>query len=215
MDHRKLRDCLGSFTTGVIIACARKKNFFAENFFSEKFFEDQHLMKKFEEFWHNFLQENAFGKKIEEKFPTHTFLEKIKKIFAAEFFGMTINSFTSVSLNPPLVSFCIDNKSANLKLFKKNRYFSLNVLCDEQKDLASAFATPKNSSKWNVEPYFFGRKGNPIFKNSLAYFECKKHRILKIGDHHIVIGEVLDFGKINDKKPLLYYAGKYENLQKN
>jgi len=213
MDHKKLRDCLGSFGTGVIIACARKKNFFAENFFSEKFFEDQHLVKKFEEFWQSFLHENTFGQKLEQKFPTHNFLDKIKKIFAAEFFGMTINSFTSVSLNPPLVSFCIDNKSSNLELFKKNRYFSLNVLSQEQQGLANAFATPKNSSKWGVEPYFFGQKGNPIFKNSLAYFECKKHRIIKLGDHHVVVGEVLDFGKINDKKPLLYYGGKYEALQ--
>ena len=213
MDQKKLRECLGTFSTGVIIACARRKNFFTENFFSEKFFEDKKLMQKFEEFWHSFLQENPFGQKLEKKFPTQNFLDKIKKIFADEFFGMTINSFTSVSLNPPLISFCIDNKSANLELFKKNRYFSLNVLSEEQKVLASAFATPKNSTKWGVEPYFFGKKGNPIFQNSLAFFECKKHRILKIGDHHVVIGEVLDFGKINEAKPLLYYSGKYASLQ--
>ena len=214
MDHRKLRDCLGLFGTGVIIACARKKNFFTESFFTETFFEEKHLIKKFEEFWHNFLQENALGQKLEKKFATNNFLEKIKHIFADEFFGMTINSFTSVSLNPPLVSFCIDNKSANLKLFKKNRYFSLNVLSQEQQALASAFATPRNSKKWGVEPYFFGAKGNPIFQNSLAFFECKKHKIIKIGDHHVVIGEVLDFGKINDAKPLFYYAGKYAEVQK-
>jgi len=214
MDQRKLRDCLGLFGTGVIIACARKKNFFTESFFTEKFLEEKHLIRKFEEFWHNFLQENSFGQKLEKKFSTNNFLEKIKQIFADEFFGMTINSFTSISLNPPLVSFCIDNKSANLELFKKNRYFSLNILSQQQQALASAFATPRNSKKWGVEPYFFGVKGNPIFQNSLAFFECKKHKILKIGDHHVVIGEVLDFGKISEAKPLLYYAGKYAEVQK-
>jgi flavin reductase (DIM6/NTAB) family NADH-FMN oxidoreductase RutF len=204
MDSKKLRETLGLFSTGVIIACARRKNFLAENFFVKK-----NLVGKFEEFWQNFLQENYFAQKFESKIHTQNFLEKIKKIFATEFFGMTINSFTSVSLNPPLVSFCIYNDSANLEFFKKNRYFSLNVLSQDQQALASAFATPKNSKKWGVEPYFFGQKGNPIFQNSLAFFECKKHRVIKCGDHHIIIGEVLDFGKVNDSKPLIFYRGRF------
>ncbi|MBM3579516.1 MAG: flavin reductase family protein [Alphaproteobacteria bacterium] len=179
----QLRETLGLFTTGVIIACARRRNFLAENFFAQRF--------------------------LSGEFSEHSFLEKIKKIFATEFFGMTINSFTSVSLNPPLVSFCIYNKSTNLKLFKKNRYFSLNVLSQEQLDLAQAFATPRNSKKWGVEPYFLGQKGNPIFQNSLAFFECKKQRIIKCGDHHIIIGEILDFGKINHGKPLVFFGGNF------
>jgi len=209
MDQKTLRETLGLFSTGVIIACARRKNFFSENFFSEKFFHEKDLVAKFEEFWQNFLQQNPLAQRLEKKIPTRNFLEKVKKIFAAEFFGMTINSFSSVSLNPSLVSFCIDNRSANLKFFKKNRYFSLNVLSREQQGLARAFATPKNSAKWNVEPYFFGQKGNPIFQNSLAFFECKKHRVIKCGDHHIVIGEVIDFGKINEAEPLIYYRSKF------
>ena len=205
MDSKKLRETLGLFSTGVIIACARCRNFLAENFFVKK-----NLVGKFEEFWQNFLQENYFAQKFESKIHTKNFLEKIKKIFATEFFGMTINSFTSVSLNPSLISFCICNKSANLKFFKKNRYFSLNVLSQEQQALASAFATPKNSKKWGVEPYFLGQKGNPIFKNSLAFFECRKHRVIKCGDHHIIIGEVLYCEKINEAKPLIYYRGKFD-----
>jgi flavin reductase (DIM6/NTAB) family NADH-FMN oxidoreductase RutF len=216
MDQRKLRDCLGLFATGVIIACARRKNFFSEGYFAEKigekFFEEK--IKKFEDSWHNFLKENELGRRLEKKFPTQNFLEKIKKIFADEFFGMTINSFTSISLNPPLVSFSIDNRSSNLALFKKNRYFSLNILSQEQQKLSGAFATPKNSSKWGVEPYFFAKKGSPIFQNSLAFFECKKHKIIKLGDHHMVIGEVIDFGKVSDAKPLLYYSGKYSEVSK-
>lgn len=210
MDQKALRETLGLFSTGVIIACARRRNFLAENFFSEKFFHEKDLVTKFEEFWQNFLQQNPLAQRLERKIPTQNFLEKVKRVFAAEFFGMTINSFSSVSLNPALVSFCIDNRSANLKFFKKNRYFSLNILSKEQQGLAKAFATPKNSAKWNVEPYFFGQKGNPIFQNSLAFFECKKHRVIKCGDHHIVIGEVIDFGKINDVKPLIYYRSKFE-----
>ncbi len=144
-----------------------------------------------------------------QEFLGKTFLNKMKKFFSDEFFGMTINSFTSVSLEPALVSFCIHNDSANLDFFKKNRYFSLNVLSKEQSELANGFATPKNSKKWGIEPYVFGKFGNPIFQKSLAFFECKRHRVFKCGDHHIIIGEVLDFGKISEKNPLVFFGGKF------
>lgn len=190
IEAKKLRECLGLFTTGVIIACARKKNFFADNLFAEKF-----LDKKI---FTDTVLANSF------------LAEKLKKIFSEEFFGMTINSFTSVSLNPPLVSFLVDNRSSNLKLFKKNRYFSLNILSQEQLNLARAFATPKNNSKWNIEDYYFGKKGNPIFKNSLAFLECERFKVTKIGDHHLIVGRVIDFSKSDDnKKPLIYFKGGF------
>lgn len=190
MDHKKLRENFGLFATGVIIACARKKNFLADTFFVEKFFDKEIFTKAI--LSNNFLA------------------QKFKKIFTEEFFGLTINSFSSVSLEPPLLSFCIDNKSTNLKLFQKNRYFSLNVLSEEQQELANAFAKPKNNKKWQVEPYFFGPKGNPIFQNSLGYFECEKEKIVKAGDHHILIGRIISFEKLSDKKPLIYHKGQYK-----
>lgn len=194
MDHKKLRDCLGFFTTGVIVACAKKKNFLTERFSHAAFFESDVFTKKL-------LNHKIFG-------------EILKKIFTDEFFGMTINSFSSVSLTPPLVSFCIDNRSNNLALFKKNQYFSLNILSENQIELAKEFATPKNSKKWQIETYFLGKKGSPIFENSLGFFECKKHKIIKAGDHHIVIGEVIDFGKIKeDQHPLLYSKSKFSFIR--
>ncbi len=200
MDQRKLRDHLGLFATGVIIACARRKNFLSKGFFSEKILSQ------------DFSKLKIFDKKITDTVLGRNILQKLKKIFADEFFGMTINSFTAVSLNPPLVSFCVDNKSSNLAFFKKNRYFSFNILSLEQQGLATAFATPKNSKKWAIEPYFFSTLGNPIFQNSLAFFECEKFRVIKAGDHHIIIGKVLNFSKINEKEPLLYFRGHYDHL---
>lgn len=227
MDNKKLREHLGLFATGIIIACAKKRNFFATKFFNHNFLENNNFIKKFEDFWQNFFEENNIGKKISKKvfskdfkikdgdiqsFIDKNILNKVKKIFADEFFGMTINSFTSVSLEPPLISFCIDNKSANLNFFKKNRYFLLNILSTEQKNLSTAFATPKNSHKWYVEPYFFSKFGNPIFYNSLAFIECKKFKTLKMGDHHIIIGEIIDFGEVKPSKPLIYFKGKYNEI---
>lgn len=199
MDQRKFRDCLGLFSTGIIIACARRKNFLTEKIDAEKILHNKIFSEKILN--SKLMNETALGRSL---------LEKLKEIFAEEFFGMTINSFSSVSLNPPLVSFCIDNRSANLNFFKKNKTFSLNILSIAQQDLARGFATPKNSSKWGIETYFLGQNGNPIFENSLAFFECRKHRIIKAGDHHIIIGEVVDFAKLNDSKPLLYFQGKYQ-----
>lgn len=201
MDQKKLRDCLGLFSTGVVIACARKKNFLTENFHADKILDSSLFSKKFLN--QKTISETNLGK---------SFLQKLKKLFAAEFFGMTINSFSSVSLDPALVLFSVDNNSANLPFFKKNRYFSLNILSYQQIELSKAFATPKNSSKWGVEPYFLGKFGNPIFQNSLGFFECKKHRVIKAGDHHIIIGRVLDFEKFTDQPALTYSKGKYSSL---
>ncbi|MDX2082913.1 MAG: flavin reductase family protein [Rickettsiales bacterium] len=198
IDQRKLRDCLGMFSTGIIIACARKKNFFAENINAEKILHNKVFSKKV--LSSKFLNQTSLGKSL---------LEKLKEIFASEFFGMTINSFTSASLAPPLISFYISNNSANLKLFKKNKFFSLNILSETQQELARGFATPKNSTKWGIETYFLGKNGNPIFKNSIAFFECKKTKMIKIGDHHLIVGEVVDFSKLSEAKPLLYFQGKY------
>ncbi len=201
MDQKKLRDCLGLFTTGVVIACARKKNFLSENFAAEKIFDSNFFSTKILN--HKTVSETSLGQ---------TFLLKLKKLFSDEFFGMTINSFSSVSLDPALILFSIDNKSANLALFKKNRYFSLNILSKDQIELSKAFATPKNSNKWGVEPYFLGKFGNPIFQNSIGFFECEKQRVIRAGDHHIIIGKVLDFAKLTEQEALIYSKGKYSSL---
>jgi len=201
MDQRKLRDCFGLFTTGIVIACARRKHFLSENFHAERILDSSFFSTKILN--HKTISETSLGK---------SFLLKLKKFFSDEFFGMTINSFSSVSLDPSLVLFSIDNKSANLALFKKNRYFSLNILSHDQLELSKAFATPKNSNKWGVEPYFLGKLGNPIFHNSLGFFECEKQRVIKAGDHHIIIGKVLDFAKLSEQKALVYSRGKYSSL---
>lgn len=201
MEPRKLRDALGMFATGVIIACARRKNFLAEKIDAEKILHNKIFSEKILN--NKILNDTSLGKSLRDK---------LKEIFAEEFFGMTINSFSSVSLKPPMISFCIDNSSSNLRLFQKNKTFSLNILSEGQQELSRGFATPKNSKKWGIETYSLGKHGNPIFENSIAFFECRKHKIIKVGDHHLVIGEIVDFAKINDARPLLYFQGKYNKL---
>ena len=126
--------------------------------------------------------------------------------------GLTINSFSSVSLDPALLSFCIGSKSANLEYFLENDYFSINILSAKQQKLAQEFAKADNEAKWGVEKCSFSANNAIIFENSLSYFECKKYQVLEAGDHHIIIGKITDFANLNDEKALIYHNSKYMQL---
>lgn len=126
-----------------------------------------------------------------------------------ELYGMTINSFASVSLKPPMLLFSIANESYNLRFFKKTKYFSLNTLSVGQLPLAREFARHQNQHKWAMEEFYLTKLKNPVFNNSLGFFECKKHKLIKAGDHHILIGEIVDFAKLNDDKPLTYINSQF------
>jgi len=127
-------------------------------------------------------------------------------------YGMTINSFASVSLEPPLLLFSIDNKSFNLSAFQKSPNFALSILSEKQLLLAQEFAKPANDAKWQVEKYFTAKSGMPIFENSIGYFECEKYDIIAAGDHHIIIGKIIDCAKLKRDKPLLYLDGKFSSV---
>ena len=132
--------------------------------------------------------------------------------FEGKLYGITINSFASVSLKPPLLLFSIDNKSSNLNAFQKAKHFSLSILSEQQLLLAQEFAKPKNEKKWQVEKYFSAKSGTPIFENSLGYFECERHEVVAAGDHHIVIGKIINCSKLTQSKPLLYLNGTFCSL---
>lgn len=123
--------------------------------------------------------------------------------------GLTINSFSSVSLEPPLLLFSIDNNSSNLKVFKKSKRFCLNILSKNQEELAKEFAKPSNGEKWTIEKYNLTIYNNPVFENSVAFFECENYKMIKAGDHHILIGRIINFAKMNDDECLFYHLGKF------
>jgi len=128
--------------------------------------------------------------------------------------GLTINSFSSVSLSPPLVLFSIANESSNLEKFQNNQFFTLNILSEQQSDLAIEFAKANNPLKWDIEQYRLTSNSCPIFENALSYLECKSVNIFKSGDHHVIIGEVVDFKNLDEeKKPLLYFKSKFGTIQ--
>lgn len=125
--------------------------------------------------------------------------------------GLTANSFTSVSLDPPLVLFCLDRKSYSYAHFEKASHFAVNVLAAEQQSVSNHFARP-SEDKWRDMTLDLCGVGCPAFKESLAVFECETQRIHDGGDHVIVVGKVLSFDYKREGAPLLYYRGKYGRL---
>jgi flavin reductase (DIM6/NTAB) family NADH-FMN oxidoreductase RutF len=125
--------------------------------------------------------------------------------------GLTANSFTSVSLDPPLVLFCLDRRAYSYGHFESASHFAVNVLAAGQEDVSSHFARP-SEDKWRDMTLDLCGVGCPAFKDALAVFECATHRIHDGGDHIIVVGKVLSFNYRPEGAPLLYYRGKYGRL---
>ena len=124
--------------------------------------------------------------------------------------GLTANSVTSLSLDPPLVLFAVDKKASSLEVFKETQRFAVSILTADQQDISNRFATPgpKDFSDLNIKT---AETGAPILADSLAWVDCKVVDVLPGGDHDIFVGEVLA-GDAKEGDPLLYYAGKYRDV---
>lgn len=125
--------------------------------------------------------------------------------------GLTANSFTSVSLDPPLLLVCISRKSGSLKALERAEYFAVNVLHIGQQPASSLFAVP-GEDRFRQTPWKRGRHDAPVLSNALANFECRRHQMHDGGDHVIVVGEVLRASFDPRRDPLLYFRGKYRRL---
>jgi len=122
-------------------------------------------------------------------------------------YGKTINSFSSLSLSPPLVLFSLDKKSTQLNIFKKSKTVSINILSKNQKLISNNFA--KKNPNWDEVKYFTLDNGNPIIENCVSNLDCKIIHKVKKGDHIIFICKVLHVLNNNKLKPLIYYNSNY------
>lgn len=125
--------------------------------------------------------------------------------------GLTANSFSSVSLDPPMVLFCLGRLSYSFAHFEKSKHFVVNILSDAQQKESNHFAKP-SVDKWNDVTYDLTEMGCPSFRGALAIFECETNDIHDAGDHIIIVGKVIDFRYQSDGDPLLYYRGRYARL---
>ena len=122
--------------------------------------------------------------------------------------GVTINSFSSVSMNPPLVLFCLDRKAFSLPTFLGAGHFAINILEVSQDELAHRFATPL-ADKWAGVRWVAGAGGVPLLPGCVASLECRRYNVLEGGDHLIILGEVTAATSHPDREALLYKRGLY------
>ncbi len=120
---------------------------------------------------------------------------------------ITINSFTSVSLNPPLVLWCIDKSASVYPDFSAADSYSISILSAQQKEMSERFARYDPMALTGDEIDLW-ETGAPLLKNRIAGFDCKITMRHAAGDHDILIGEVIRFDSANGA-PLVYFASNY------
>ena len=157
------------------------------------------------------LEESRILRNVYGKFATGvsvvSFLDKDNKPF-----GLTVNSFTSVSLDPPIASWCVDKKSDLCESLINEDNYVFNFLADDQTDLAVKLAEKNNHNlndiNCDIQEY------GPIIKHSLGWVACSKREVIESGDHFIIFGNVKAVSP-NDskKKPLIFWSGNFQNLK--
>jgi flavin reductase (DIM6/NTAB) family NADH-FMN oxidoreductase RutF len=126
--------------------------------------------------------------------------------------GMTVSSFNSLSLDPPLVLFSIDCRAASLPLWERAEAVAVHVLAENQKDMSNRFARAL-ANKWEGMSMSEGVRGAPLLPGVAAVFECAVWTRHEGGDHTLFILAVERFLSFADRKPLVFSKGRYAALQ--
>lgn len=125
--------------------------------------------------------------------------------------GVTVNSFSAVSLDPPLVSFCMARTLNSLPRLEAATCYSVNILLEGQEELSCRFSRP-GADKFSGTPLETGPSGAPRLQSAHACFECVPYAHYDGGDHVIFVGRVVHMHAEGDDKPLLFYRGNYHRL---
>ncbi|MDZ7643036.1 MAG: flavin reductase family protein [Woeseiaceae bacterium] len=124
--------------------------------------------------------------------------------------GMTVNSFTSVSLEPPLVSRCVNRQIIPTPAFGQTGHFAVHVLHRDQEELSNHFAVDREDKFDGIE-HDNGIAGTPILTDFLAVYQCEVSDRIDAGDHFILVGKLVDY-EIRDGEPLIFHQGRYHSL---
>lgn len=122
--------------------------------------------------------------------------------------GMTCQAFTSLSLDPPRVLLCPATTSLSWPKIQQADTFCVNVLASHQEPLSQAFAR-SGADKFAGVPWSHGTTGAPRLDGAVAWIECRIESASVVGDHHVVIGRILDIDDEVGRDPLLYFRGQY------
>ena len=125
--------------------------------------------------------------------------------------GMTMNSFVSVSLDPPLVSFCIDRRSLGLAAWVTVPGYAINVLSVTQTEIANRFARP-SPDKWHGVEAARGLHGAPLLEGVVARLECTAQERIDAGDHVIFVGRVDRHSAAQELAALVFHRGRFAQV---
>jgi flavin reductase (DIM6/NTAB) family NADH-FMN oxidoreductase RutF len=126
--------------------------------------------------------------------------------------GLTINSFTSVSLAPPLILWALNKDSPSRPTFDAGRPFAVSILAEEQEELALRFARPV-PDKFSEVPHHFGRLGTPIIDGTIGHLECEAFDSFEAGDHVVYLGLVMHGSRQPERPPLAFHQGAFGRVQ--
>ncbi|HYZ85489.1 MAG TPA: flavin reductase family protein [Bryobacteraceae bacterium] len=125
--------------------------------------------------------------------------------------GITVNSFTSVSLLPPIILICVDHRSNTLPDFRSSAWFGISVLEESQRELSVRFAQ-HDPACFEDGSWFAGESGVPLLNGALASLECSVNQTVEAGDHTIFLGEVFH-ARYCEGSPLIYFQSEYRELK--
>jgi flavin reductase (DIM6/NTAB) family NADH-FMN oxidoreductase RutF len=124
--------------------------------------------------------------------------------------GLTVSSFSSVSLDPPLISICLGHAIAAIDVFRQSRHFGLSILREDQREISERFAT-RLDDRFESIAWRLGETGVPLLDGVLANMECETWQRVTAGDHDIFIGEIVH-ASVDDGAPLVHFTGDYGRL---
>ena len=127
--------------------------------------------------------------------------------------GMTCNSFASVSLEPRLVLWSIRKAASSLEAFTQSGGFTVNVLSNQQEAIARQFATGDMASRFSGVPVQRQASQRQRLTDAMAWFDCQLHQLVDAGDHHIVIGQVNEFGWHEDAQALGFCRSRFGQFE--
>lgn len=125
--------------------------------------------------------------------------------------GITINSFSSLSLDPPLLMFSVGCQQASCRLLEVSDHFVVNVLAADQQATAWQFAKPLKD-KFHGVPWQDDLHGMPVLEGALARFSCRRRSAVAGGDHRIIIGDVVE-SQAREGDPLLFFRGQMRQIE--
>lgn len=152
----------------------------------------------------------ALQRRVMGRFATGVTIVTTRYGDGEQIWGMTANSFTSLSLDPPLVLLTVDRRNSMYEYLLQGRCFAVSILSIHQEAISRRFATrgPKDFSGLKL---IVAETGAPILEGALAYLDCRVAQNIAGGDHDIFIGEVVA-AAIHEGQPLLFYSGRYTRL---